>query len=274
MSEAPGSTNSTLHLVFAGTRLVLSRSTDGEDGLGRLTPADLLDLGVNDGERIVPVDLTPPDGLDVRIHDLPADFEPAPGYEVVGLREVGRRWPEELFRLSGTALQKLEWIRTHRFCARCGHPTARRLDHQAMACTDCGQLHFPRVAPAVIVLVQRETEMLLGRSPRFAEGVYSTLAGFVEPGESLEETVHREIREEVGVEVANLRYFGSQPWPFPHSLMVGFVADWASGDIVVDGEEIEDARWFSPNRLPPRLPYGLSIARKLVDDFLQRVGGA
>ena len=112
--------------------------------------------------------------------------------------------------------------------------------------------------------------MLLARSPRFPEGMYSTLAGFVEPGESLEETVHREILEEVGVRVTNLRYFGSQPWPFPHSLMVGFTAEWSEGDLRVDGVEIEDARWFSHRRMPPQLPTRLSIARLLVDDFLAR----
>lgn len=114
--------------------------------------------------------------------------------------------------------------------------------------------------------------MLLARSPRFPAGVYSTVAGFVEPGESLEECVHREIEEEVGVRVTDLRYFGSQPWPFPHSLMVGFVARWLEGEIVIDGVEIEDARWFTPEAMPPALPFKHSIARRLVDDFLRRVG--
>ena len=140
-----------------------------------------------------------------------------------------------------------------------------------MACPACGQLHFPRVSPAVIVLVEREREILLGRSPRFTPGVYSTLAGFVEPGESLEECIHREIREEVGVEVERLRYFGSQPHPYPHSLMVGFTAHWAGGEIEPDPEEIEDARWFSPNHLPA-LPHPMSIARALIEDFLRRAG--
>ncbi len=135
-----------------------------------------------------------------------------------------------------------------------------------MACTACGQLHFPRIAPAVIVLVQRGREALLARSPRFPPGVYSTLAGFVEPGESLEECVHREIEEEVGVRVENVRYFGSQSHPFPHSLMVGFVADWRSGEIRVDPAEIEDARWFGFDALP-RLPHRMSIARALIEDF-------
>jgi NAD+ diphosphatase len=140
-----------------------------------------------------------------------------------------------------------------------------------MLCPACGHLHFPRLAPAVIVLIERDREMLLARSPGFTPGVYSTIAGFVEPGESLEDTVHREIWEEVGVEVEDVRYFGSQPWPFPHSLMVGFVARWKSGDIRIDEKEIEDARWFTPEKLPPGLPSPMSIARRLVDDFLGRV---
>lgn len=204
-------------------------------------------------------------------YDLPENLQAPEGFQLLGLRALFDRIPPELFRVAGTALQKVEWLRTNGFCSRCGAPTRRHEVHQAMACTACGHLHFPRVSPAVIVLVEREGEMLLARSPHFAEGVYSTLAGFVEPGESLEEAVHREILEEVGVEVTDLRYFGSQPWPFPHSLMVGFVARWAGGEIRLEDDEIEDARWFSPDRLPPRLPTSFSIARRLVDDFLERM---
>jgi NAD+ diphosphatase len=121
----------------------------------------------------------------------------------------------------------------------------------------------------VIVRIERGEELLLARSPHFAPGVYSTLAGFVEPGESLEETVVREVREEVGVEVTNVRYFGSQPWPFPNSLMIGFVADWASGEIRPQEGEIEDAGWFTVETLPG-LPSRFSIARSLLDDFVER----
>jgi NAD+ diphosphatase len=173
------------------------------------------------------------------------------------------------FRSAGTARQKVEWYRTHRFCSRCGSATEVAVGTEAMRCVACGQMHFARVAPAVIVLVQRGREALLGRSPHFSPGVYSTLAGFVEPGESLEECVHREIHEEVGVSVTNLRYFGSQPHPFPHSLMVGFVADWSEGEIEIDPDEIEDARWFDVDALP-ELPHPMSIARALIEDFVER----
>jgi NAD+ diphosphatase len=191
------------------------------------------------------------------------------GFRLDGLRVAYHTLRERDFRAAGTARQRLEWYRTHRFCSRCGTPTELDAGREAMRCPACDQLHFPRVAPAVIVLVQRNGEALLGRSPHFQDGVYSTLAGFVEPGESLEECVHREIEEEVGVRVTNLRYFGSQPHPFPHSLMIGFVADWAEGEIRTDPVEIEDARWFRPDELP-ELPHPMSIARALIEDFVRR----
>ena len=196
-------------------------------------------------------------------------IDPVEGFRLDGLRVAWHALERHEFRAAGTLRQKVEWYRTHRFCSACGGPNELSERHEAMVCSRCGQLHFPRIAPAVIVLVQRGSEALLGRSPRFDSGVYSTLAGFVEPGESLEECVHREILEEVGVHVGDLRYFGSQPHPFPHSLMVGFVADWVSGDIVIDHDEIEDARWFTATDLP-QLPHPMSIARALIEDFVAR----
>lgn len=261
------------YLAFSGSRmLVLSEKPEGP---ARVPDAhDLAAVLGTDPEQLGPVDVPLPDaeGRPCVAYDLPDGFQPPPGYSLEGLRGLFDRIPETLFRAAGAALQYVEWTRTHGFCSRCGHPTRRHTTHQAMVCPECGHLHFPRVAPAVIVLVEREGEMLLGRSPSFKEGVYSTLAGFVEPGESLEDAVHREILEEVGVEVTDVRYFGSQPWPFPHSLMVGFTATWAGGEIQVDGVEIEDAQWFTPHRLPPRLPTHFSIARRLVEDFLARHG--
>ena len=139
-----------------------------------------------------------------------------------------------------------------------------------MRCPVDGNTAYPRLSPAVIVLIERDDgRALLGRSGRWDTPMYSTLAGFVEPGESLEETVHREIREEVGVEVTDIRYFSSQPWPFPNSLMLGFTAQWASGEIKVDGVEIADAQWFTHDELP-MIPPKLSIARRLIDDWVDR----
>ena len=138
-----------------------------------------------------------------------------------------------------------------------------------MRCDACESQHYPRLSPSMIVLVTRGDEILLARSPRFVAGVYSTLAGFVEPGESVEHCVAREVREEVGLEVRNLQYLGSQGWPFPHSLMLGFHAEYAGGEIVMQADEIEDARWFRVDDLPP-LPAPRSIARYLIDLYVAR----
>jgi NAD+ diphosphatase len=139
----------------------------------------------------------------------------------------------------------------------------------ARECPQCGYLSFPRISPAVIVLVERENQCLLGRSPRFKGEFYSVLAGFAEPGETLEETVAREVREETGIEVRDIRYFGSQPWPFPDSLMIAFTARYAGGEIRVDGEEIMDARWFTADQLP-NIPPKISIARSLIEWFVSK----
>lgn len=200
---------------------------------------------------------------------LTAESEPPAGMSFEGLRRLWGRLDEEAWKLAGRALQLVEWDRNHRFCGRCGASTARQGTELARTCPACGLQHFPRISPAVIVRVERGDRILLARSPHFAPGVYSTLAGFVEPGESLEETIVREIREEVGVDVGNLRYFGSQPWPFPHSLMIGFVADYQAGEIRPQEGEIEDARWFGADDLPG-LPSPYSIARALIDEFIAK----
>lgn len=260
------------HFAFVGRRILLA---DGGAGTLRLPSGPELAavLGTDPGALMgAEVRLHPVLGEACHAYDLPEGFAPPPGTDLLGLRALHGVVPEALFRAAGAALQKVEWLRTHGYCSRCGHPTDRHASEEAMVCPRCEHLHFPRLSPAVIVLIERDREMLLARSPGFPPGMYSTVAGFVEPGESLEETVHREIREEVGVEVDDLRYFGSQPWPFPHSLMVGFIVRWAEGDIRVDDDEIEDARWFSPERLPPMLPTSFSIARVMVDDFLARAG--
>ena len=255
--------------VFAGRRLLLKSDADGATVPTSQEVAGLL-AALGESAEEVDVALPHVNGNDSRLHAVPDDFEAPEGFELTALRATHALLDEPFFRAAGTARQKLEWVRTHRFCSRCGAPTKRGTGHEAMECTECSQLHFPRLAPAVIVLIQRGREALLGRSPHFTPGVYSTLAGFVEPGESLEECVHREIEEEVGVRVTNLRYFGSQPHPFPHSLMVGFIADWESGDIRLEPDEMEDARWFTPETMPD-LPHRMSIARALIEDFIERV---
>lgn len=258
-----------LAFAFAGRLLLVQ--TDGEDirvpsfgELAVLLGADSLDMAQAE------VPLPQVNGRDCLAFDLPEGYEPSGEAALVGLRQLAGSVAGEVFSAAGTALQKVEWLRNHGFCSRCGNPTERHERHEALVCTECGHMHFARLSPAVIVLVERGREMLLGRSPGWPDGVYSTLAGFVDPGETLEAAVHREIMEEVRITVRNLRYFGSQPWPFPHSLMVGFVAEYEAGEIEPDPVEIEDARWFTPEDLPPRLPFKASIARALVDDFLAR----
>lgn len=203
---------------------------------------------------------------------IPDSAEAPPGMAFATLRELFGRIDDRAFALAGRALQLVDWERTHRFCGRCGTPTEPARGERAMACPACGLLAFPRVAPAIIVRVTRGDEILLAHGRRFPSTIYSVLAGFVDPGESLEECVHREVGEEVGIEVGNLRYFGSQPWPFPHSLMVGFTAEWTSGELRPDPEEIADVGWFRADALP-ELPPTVSIARRLIDDWLETASG-
>ncbi|MFZ4537542.1 NAD(+) diphosphatase [Propionivibrio sp.] len=170
----------------------------------------------------------------------------------------------EAFAQAGRATQLLDWQKNHRYCGRCGTPTRMKSEEFAMSCTACGLLAYPRISPAVMVVIQRSDELLLARSPHFKPGVFSALAGFVEAGESLEQCAAREVREEVGIEITNLRYFRSQSWPFPNSLMVAFLADYAGGTISPDPLEIEAAQWF-PRSALPLLPDPVSIARHLID---------
>jgi NAD+ diphosphatase len=191
-----------------------------------------------------------------------------------GLRPLFSVLSDAELALAGRAQQLLEWNATHRFCGRCASPTTLRTDERSRECPECGLVAYPRVSPAVMALVRRPPRrILLARSGRFPSGMHSALAGFVEAGETLEQTIEREVHEEVGVQVTNLRYFASQPWPFPHSLMIAFVADWASGEIQIDGEEIVAAEWFPVDALP-QLPPRISIARRLIDAVAAEMAGA
>lgn len=204
--------------------------------------------------------------------EVPKEIEPPAGYAFAGVRELFETIDPALYSLAGRAVQIVDWDRTHRYCGRCGAPTERLTTERARRCPVCGLTSYPRLAPAVITLVERDGKALLARNANFTSGFYSILAGFVEPGESLEEAVQREIYEEVGIEVTDIRYFGSQPWPFPHSLMIGFTAQYAAGEITPDPAEIADAGWFAPHEFP-QIPGKISISRALIDDFVQRTGG-
>lgn len=251
--------------------------------------ADRLVVYDPDGDSAVPRSAEPEDvglvpearhylgllgGFDCWALDLGADLALAlpEGYQARNLRTIYGRIDEDHFALAGRAVQIVEWGRNHRFCGRCGQPTEALPGERAKKCPACGLITYPRLSPAVIVQVTRDGQILLARNANFPAAFYSVLAGFVEPGESLEATVRREIREEVGIEVTDIEYFGSQPWPFPNSLMLGFRAKWAAGEIAVDPRELADANWFSVDALP-NIPPRLSIARRLIDDYIVAQGG-
>ena len=196
--------------------------------------------------------------------ELPIDFNPPEDMEFINLRPLHAHVGEMLWSIAGRAVQIVDWARTNRYCGRCGVENTFSLMDRSLRCPDCNLAHYPRLSPAVIVLVQRGNEVLLGRSNRFPNAFYSVLAGFVEPGESLEQTVSREIFEETGIRVKDITYFGSQPWPFPNSLMIGFTATFAGGEIALHDDEILDAGWFTVDTLP-NIPGSISIARKLID---------
>ena len=218
-------------------------------------------LGTLDGAACWAVDLEG-DGVP---HTVIEEWRDA----VLPLMGLHGRVDDLRWTLAGRAVQLVEWERTHRFCGRCATPTEPAPADRARRCPSCGMLAFPRLAPAVITLIERDGEALLARNATFPGAMYSCIAGFVEPGETLEEAVQREVREEVGVELDDVRYSSSQPWPFPHSLMIGFEATWASGDIEVDGTEIVDANWYRADNLP-MVPPPMSIARTLIDQWIAR----
>jgi NAD+ diphosphatase len=185
------------------------------------------------------------------------------------LRMLFGRIDDGLYETALTAVHLHEWDKNCRFCSACSSAMKPRTDVRAKECTQCGRLEFPRISPAIIVLIEKAGTILLARSPRFKDAFFSILAGFVEPGESLEEAVRREVMEEAGITVKNIRYFGSQPWPFPDSLMIGFTAEYDSGEIRIDHEEIVEADWYTADNLP-KIPGKLSIAGQMIDWFVEK----
>lgn len=200
--------------------------------------------------------------------EVPLDTDPPTGMTFLGLRSLYETLDENLLWIAGRALQLLNWDRASRFCGRCGKATKINVKERAKHCPSCNLLSYPRISPAIIVGVLKKDKLLLANGARFPSSLYSVLAGFVEPGETLEECITREVKEEVGIDVKNIRYFGSQAWPFPDSLMIGFLADYKEGEILIDKTEINDANWFSKNDLPP-VPSKISIARKIIDWFVE-----
>lgn len=251
--------------VFRGSELLLAEGTIALPG-----PEVAAAIGLGD-DAWLPVGLW--DGTYCRAAWLPKDAPAPAGHAFSGLRRLFGQADEALLAVAGRAFQVADWARTHRFCGACGEPMRRAAGERAMKCA-CGHSAYPRIAPAMMVLVKRGEAILLARNVAVpAGGRMSALAGFLEPGESVEEAIHREVREEVGIEVTDLRYFASQSWPFPHSLMLAFTAEYAGGELRPDTSEIAEARWFGPGDALPELSPRQSISRALIDANLPAARG-
>ncbi len=250
--------------VFSGNKLLVQMTDQGGVRIPLLSGLDTLPLRALRKQYLGTMN-----GHSCLSAECETNVQLPTGMEFHGLRKLYGALDEEMFWVAGRAFQIMDWDRTHTHCGKCGSPTKDKVDERAKVCAACGVVSFPRMSPAVIVAVVRDNTILLAHAARFPGAMYSVLAGFVEPGESLEECVRREVKEEAGLDLKNIRYFGSQPWPFPNSLMVGFTAEHAGGEITIDQKEIVDARWFSAKDLP-LIPDKVSIARKLIDWFVQK----
>ena len=254
-----------LWFIYRGSRMLVARNDDGAHVPSTYSP---LDLGLAPMREQYLGNLAGRHCFAAEVDDS----TPTPdGTDWSGLRSLYGALDDTVFALAGRGFQIMDWDRSHQFCGRCGTATVLKPEERSRTCPSCKQVHYPRIAPAVMALVRRGPEFLLARSPRFPPGMYSALAGFTEPGETLEQTLIREVREEVSIEIKNIRYFASQPWPFPNSLMIAFHVDYASGEITPDQSEIEAADWFTPDRLPQALPSTISISRRLIDSALDEL---
>lgn len=253
--------------IFHGSRMFISRA-GGQPAIPHWDTATC-GFDLDSAHYLGTLDGTPCYGL-----MLPREATLPAGLELLGMRALILEGNETAAAVAGQAFQILEWARTHRHCGSCGAPTLPHATDRAVECVDCKLVFYPRIAPVIMALVYRNhgsnSEILLTRKPGYAPGRYTVVAGFVEAGESLEHCVAREVMEEVGVTIRNLRYFGSQPWPFPNSLVMAFSAEWTDGEARPDLTEIEEARWFPVDALPD-LPEPVHISRQLIDDTLNRL---
>jgi NAD+ diphosphatase len=213
-------------------------------------------------------------GIDCEVWDLSAESNAMPGFGLVDLRSLLRTVSDEEFSLASRAVQMLEWQKNHQFCGACGQPTVDAVEDHALQCVACNINLYPRISPCIIVVVVDGERCLLGRQANWPEGRFSALAGFLEAGESAEQALHREVFEEVGVHIDNIRYVGSQTWPFPGQLMLGFLADAKTTDIHVDGVEIAEAEWFHYSELPDKLPSIQSMSGRLIADFVKQLSAS
>jgi NAD+ diphosphatase len=201
--------------------------------------------------------------------ELPENFTLSSTLSPLPLRRALETIGDAWFVLAAKAYSIIHWDKNHRYCGRCGQATTHKTDTFERMCPTCSLTFYPRISPSVIVLIRKGDEVLMARGAHFTPGAYGFIAGFVEAGESIEDAVHREVMEEVGIRVTNLQYFGSQAWPFPDSLMFAFTADHESGELCIDHRELEDAGWYHYQALPGRPSTKLSIASKLLDHYLK-----
>ena len=196
------------------------------------------------------------------------------GLEIVGRREAADLLDVDDYWHMNRAFHLADWDRKTRFCGTCASPMERSHQEIAKTCPTCGATSYPQIAPAVIMAVGKDGRLLMANSRRHSGPIYSVLAGFVEAGETLEHAVSREVHEEAGILVRNIEYFSSQPWPFPNSLMIAFTAEWSSGELTADDEEILDLGWFTPAEIPAQIPSSYSVARRLIEWFVSEFGTA
>lgn len=248
--------------IFCKNELLLEKRDNGEYTIPSWN--ELPDTIVTSGiiHNISPLE----DGSTVKAFTTDKPVTSDLRYEMCDLRASYYKLPKELYLKAGKCQEILYWDANTKFCGRCGAPMEMHTDI-SKKCTRCGKEVWPQLATAIIVLIHRDDEVLLVHARNFRGDFFGAVAGFVETGETLEEAVHREVLEETGITVDNLRYFGSQPWPYPCGLMIGFHADYVSGDIHLQASELSKGAWFNKENLPT-IPEKLSIARKLIDDWI------
>ncbi|NGZ77231.1 NAD(+) diphosphatase [Saccharibacillus alkalitolerans] len=266
LSAEPSDLPAYRFVFLAGTANLLLNEGSGLEAIP--SAADAAELGFEPSRSLY---LGTLGGAPCYAAEAPEGAVPPDGTAFLPLRSLYEVLDEDLFHLAGRALQMLNWDATHRFCGRCGTTLTLADRDRAKVCPNCGLSQYPRLSPAVITAILKDGKILLAHAAHFQNDMYGLIAGFAEPGETLEDCVRRETMEEVGIELGEIRYFGSQQWPFPNSLMIGFVAEYAGGEIAVDGEEIAHAAWFGPDELP-NIPPKVSIARKIIDWYAEEYG--
>ena len=271
LDETILTTQQAMWVVFSREKLVIKESS-ASIPVAYLNEVSFLAPYINDIHQLPPLNETAQRDLPVFVVDLGAEHIEEPGWERVSLRQLLFAEYDIAFSVIGRAWQYIHFLRTHQFCGQCGSKAERVDWEKAVHCHRCQHRSYPRVSPCIIVAIHNNEKVLLAKGVRHRDAnMYSTLAGFVESGESLEQAVHREVFEEVGVKVKNLRYYNSQPWPFPHSLMVGFIAEYDAGEIRCQENEIDDAQWFDIDNLPT-IPPKVSIAGQLIAETVSLIG--